>query len=104
MISYAGHLDCVVKVHDVLFARQDSKKHVVWLLGVPSSGKSKFCEQLSKILNCQYVEFNADHITTTEKDHCHAGVKTQVVLCPEVTLWAAFGHRLITKTLQFFDG
>ena len=35
---------------------------------------------------------------------CNRGFKTQIVLCPEVTLWACFGSRNITKTLQFFEG
>ena len=101
-ITDAGHWACVEAVHKTLLARADNKKYVVWMKGEASTGKSKFCQQLSQILNCQKVTFHADHITwDSPTDHRY---KTQVAISPELKIWAAFGSKNISTTLQLFEG
>ena len=52
MVNAAGHGKCLKAVHETFFVSSDSKKYVVWLNGVTSSGKTKFIDRMNLIFNC----------------------------------------------------
>lgn len=84
-----------------MISRPNKKKHVLWLHGRPNSGKSELCRLIDEVFDCQYAEFNPDHICALPPSTEHP---PQMVLCPEIAMVSAFGNRQYTKTLQLFEG
>ena len=103
LVESAGHEACIQTVFNTFFDRNDTKKNVVYIHGIASSGKTTFIELIESIFHCQYIEWQYDHVCSQPQSRPQ-GFKTQIVLCPELAVWACFSTRNVNKTLQFFEG
>ena len=52
LVTKAGHGQCLRALYRILFERKNPKKNVVWIYGVPNSGKTSLIELLQTIFCC----------------------------------------------------
>jgi len=81
---------------------QSTKKHVLWLAGRASTGKSFFIRRLSPILGTKEVAWRGDYLP--EQSTSRPELKTQLVTCEEFDFHTAFGPSTIETTKLLFEG
>ena len=97
-----GHARAVRGLYRILLSGQDYKKHVVWLNGVPNSGKSQLIKRAFGIFASQSVSWRGEFMPVSEVNLPE--LVPQLVTATEFNLNTALDPKNLPTTKNLFEG
>ena len=87
-INKANHGEALRATYQLLFSKDEGKKHVLWIHGVASAGKSYYIRRLREIFASEEVSWKNEYLPATSVSR--PDIMTQMVTCEEFDYRTAF--------------
>ena len=83
-------------------AAKKMKKHLIWIMGKPDSGKSSFIRRVRKIFGADEVDWRGIYLPVRKRSN--PTIKTQVVTCEEFNYVNALNQEGRQTCKLLFEG